>query len=308
MPLDFWPFSSEDEKTKAYSKLEETMKQKNEKLNQLKTLDDALSKKSITFAEYNEQTAKIKKEIKEITQQLDDQLITLTKIKSKKHQQNADQDIEYTVAELAKERAEAKLKETQQELNEQLKRNKLQNLVINRYADHIESNESKTINGLKALVQPNNSTIKLIIDQETQKLTNKNDPLELCQRLFIFTKEINSLPGLNVTFWLKPKEIIENKIADYDDKAIFLCSLFRSAAQEAQVLATSLTNNDSRPLVLLHTNDKYILCDPNQEHDFLKFVAPTKSEALKIYSFKNQNIAKINYEFNDQYYEQGDEI
>jgi hypothetical protein len=109
------------------------------------------------------------------------------------------------------------------------------------------------------------------------------------------------VPYIGATLWLSVKEMLDNKVADYEDKAILLCSILRALGANALVLVALMTDGSNRPIVLLNMKDKSIMLDPNKKHDFIKFVGK-RNELIRQFSVDGNRIKRIHYEFNDKDY------
>lgn len=174
----------------------------------------------------------------------------------------------------------------------------LYQLLIAKYKDHIETSETKSVPDLKSLVQPINSNIVSI----AQKIKSENtDMLSQYEGAYEFIDEIHSVPHIGTTFWLSIKDMLDNKVADYEDKAILLCSLLRGLGANAKILIASMTDGSNRPLVLITLKEKSILLDPNKKHDFLKYTGK-RGDIIKQFSVDGNKIKRIVYEFNDKDY------
>jgi len=171
-------------------------------------------------------------------------------------------------------------------------------LLIQRYTEQIEINETKTIPDLKALVQPTNSNITPII----QKIKSEaSDFLDQCRLAYDFIDEVHSVPYIGTTFWLTIKEMLDNKVADYEDKAILLCSVLRGLGANARIAVVMLSDGSNRPLVTISLKDGCILLDPNRKHDFEKYIGK-KNALIKRFSTDKSTVKRVIYEFNDKDY------
>ena len=164
---------------------------------------------------------------------------------------------------------EEEVKKYKEKMEEYYHKILLYQLLVSRYKEHIEGNETKTVPDVKSLVQPINSNIVPIV----QKIkTDNKDFMKQFQSAYDYVDEIHSVPYIGATLWLSVKEMLDNKVADYEDKAILLCSILRALGANALVLVALMTDGSNRPLVLLSMKDKSIMLDPNAKHDFIKFV------------------------------------
>jgi hypothetical protein len=170
--------------------------------------------------------------------------------------------------------------------------------LIERYKDSIEANEAKSISALKASVQPAHERILPVIDKIRSEASSD---LKAYERAKQFVDDIRSVPGLNVSFWLSINEMLEQKIADFEDKAILLCSMLKGLGAQARVVIVELADGTNRPLVLLETPGKIILLDANQEHFFYAWTG-APGDVFPKYSYGGQAINRVLYEFNDTDY------
>jgi hypothetical protein len=193
---------------------------------------------------------------------------------------------------------EEEVKKYKEKMEEYYHKILLYQLLVSRYKDHIEGNETKTVPDVKSLVQPTNSNIIPIV----QKIkTDNKDFMKQFQSAYEYVDEIHSVPFIGATLWLSIKEMLDNKVADYEDKAILLCSILRALGANALVLVALMTDGSNRPIVLLNMKDKSIMLDPNTKHDFIKFVGK-RNELIRQFSVDGNRIKRIQYEFNDKDY------
>jgi hypothetical protein len=193
---------------------------------------------------------------------------------------------------------EEEVKKYKEKMEEYYHKILLYQLLVSRYKDHIEGNETKTVPDVKSLVQPTNSNITPIV----QKIKSENkDFMKQFQNAYEYVDEIHSVPYIGATLWLSVKEMLDNKVADYEDKAILLCSILRALGANALVLVALMTDGSNRPLVLLSMKDKSIMLDPNTKHDFIKFVGK-RNDLIRQFSVEGNRIKRIQYEFNDKDY------
>jgi len=193
---------------------------------------------------------------------------------------------------------EEEVKKYKEKMEEYYHKILLYQLLVSRYKEHIEGNETKTVPDVKSLVQPINSNIVPIV----QKIkTDNKDFMKQFQSAYDYVDEIHSVPYIGATLWLSVKEMLDNKVADYEDKAILLCSILRALGANALVLVALMTDGSNRPLVLLSMKDKSIMLDPNTKHDFIKFVGK-RNDLIRQFSVEGNRIKRIQYEFNDKDY------
>lgn len=114
-------------------------------------------------------------------------------------------------------------------------------LMLNRYKDVISERETKTITEIRSLVKPHqpfiDSLVKRIIPDWPQ--CGKAAALD---RVVGYFRTIETCE-FAVTFWLKPEEIDELKVADTPNKAVLFASVLRTLHfDDAKVY---VTKNDS---------------------------------------------------------------
>ncbi len=180
-------------------------------------------------------------------------------------------------------------------------------MLVSRYAETIETSEAKTAEDLRGMIVPNNQGVKEItgkIKEEFEAYNSKYDFLRAAEKAYYWLcNNIASVPPAGVSFWMKVEDILSNKLADYEDKAVLLCSTLRALDGDASVAVAELSDKSHRPLVILTFRDKSILCDPNQRHDFYQYYG-TRDELIKNYRYDGRKISRLLYEFNDKNYKQ----
>ena len=202
---------------------------------------------------------------------------------------------------------EEKLEKSQGKMEEYYHKNLLFDLLVKRYGKYIEEHETKTIQDLKELVQPRNTNVVEIVNKITSEIPEYSPQKDLpkaAEKAYKFVVEnIHSVPSLGVNFWMSIREVLDNYVADYEDKAILLCSLFRALGAEASVGITEFTDGSNRPLVFLKFKEYEVLCDPNEAHEFSEY-AGSRDEIIRLYTINGKTITKILYEFDDKDYKE----
>ncbi len=172
-------------------------------------------------------------------------------------------------------------------------------LIIERYREQIEMGETKTIPDLRNLVDPNNKAIQQVketITNDFHPYIYEKDFQSAADKAFSFLKEEIGDEALPVDFWLLPEEVLELKVADEMDKAIFLCSLLIALDNETAKVVVE-TNGERHALVLYEFNGTYHLMDP--VHDLR--ISGTKEEILEKVK---RGDSRPSYEFNNKGYEE----
>ncbi|MDD4467793.1 MAG: hypothetical protein PHF68_01435, partial [Candidatus ainarchaeum sp.] len=184
---------------------------------------------------------------------------------------------------------------------------KLCRYLLGKYAEVINEHERRTIGEIKALVDGTDLSIQSIIsDFKDPSYSFQEDYLIVLKKVFDYVqKEIEFVDvDLNVSYWFSPKEIIEAKVADDEDLAIFLCALMKALGDSrAEVIIAELDDLKTHAFVITEFKEDFILLDPAQKNLFENYFGK-KAEVLKNYSFKNQKIKRFLYRFNSEKYEQ----
>ena len=111
-------------------------------------------------------------------------------------------------------------------------------------------------------------------------------------------------PDVSLNFWLEAREIMENKVADDEDLAVFLCSIVQALGQEnVEVIITELENQKTHAIVCLEHDREFWILDASQKGTFKEFRG-SKAAVLEKYSLNHSKIKRFLYKFNNQNYEQ----
>lgn len=183
----------------------------------------------------------------------------------------------------------------------------LYGLLVKRYEEFIEEREAKTIQDLKEMIQPNHPGVSEIAEKIKEEITNyspERDVLKACEKAYVYvTENIHSVPSLGVSFWMPIKEVLENNVADYEDKAMLLCSVFKALGAESSVGIAEMTDGSNRPVVFIKTSSSEVMFDPNEKHRFLEYTGQ-RSEIIAKYTLNGKAIQKMLYEFDDKEYKE----
>jgi hypothetical protein len=177
----------------------------------------------------------------------------------------------------------------------------LYELLVSKYEEPIKEKETKTIPELRELVQPQNEAVKEIAERIRKETDPESHLLEACEKAMRLTDNVHSVPSLGVPFWISIEEMLENSVADYEDKAILLCSILRNLGADASILIAELNDGSTRPLLLVPLDEKVLLIDPNTKHDFYRYF-DTRGIVFEEYKYNDNKISRILYEFNDKNY------
>lgn len=184
---------------------------------------------------------------------------------------------------------------------------KLCRFLLEKFADIINERERRTIGEIKSLVDGSDLSVQSFVDNfKDSAYSFALDYEKALEAVFDFTrKEIGFVDiDLNVNYWLSPKEILEVKVADDEDLAVFLCAAMRALGDEqAEVIIAELDNLKTHAFVSTELGGRFLILDPSQDCSFNDFFGD-KSSVLKKYSFGGQKIKRFLYRFNSQKYEQ----
>lgn len=184
---------------------------------------------------------------------------------------------------------------------------KLYRHLLGKYADIINEREKRTIGEIKELVSGNDLSIQSFIsDFKDTAYSFEADYKKTLEKVFEFisTKIAFIDIDLNINYWLSAKELLELKVADSEDLAVFLCATMRGLEDEkAEVIIAELDDLKTHAFIITELENKFLLLDPAQKHKFEEYFG-NKAEILAKYSFKKQKIRRFLYRFNAQKYEQ----
>ncbi|MEM0359874.1 MAG: hypothetical protein QXK06_00875 [Candidatus Diapherotrites archaeon] len=187
------------------------------------------------------------------------------------------------------------------EFSEKGLRLKLYRFLLKKYSALLNEKEKKTIGEVKALIDGSDLTIQSLVSEfKGNSYEFERDFLSAAEKAFEFVKkEIAYVKlDLDLDFFMSPLEIMTEKVADDEDKAIFLCSmLFALGDESASVVIAELDDLSTHAFVVLEFDEKVFFLDASQEHGFSEF-SGTTSEVLKKYSFEGHKIRKLLYKFN----------
>lgn len=191
--------------------------------------------------------------------------------------------------------------------NEKEKQFKLNKFLLNKYSEIINKSETKTIGEIKALIDVNDLTVQSILEEiRPIEFDFEKQYFDCAKKAFEFLrKEIDFVEtDIDINFWLAPKEVMELKISDDEDFAVFLCTLLAGLGDEnVFVVISQMDNLTTHAFVITEIDEKFVLLDPSQNHEFEQFIG-AKIDVMKNYSFKGAKIKKFLYKFNNKDYDQ----
>ena len=184
---------------------------------------------------------------------------------------------------------------------------KLCKYLLEKYADIINEREKRTIGEIKALVDGNDLTVQSFVeDFKSPDYSFEKDYEPALKKTFDYVKKEVSFvdADLNINYWLSPTEILQVKVADDEDLAVFMCATMKSLGDyKAEVIIAELENLKTHAFALTEINSETLLLDPAQDHAYEEYKG-NKVEIIKKYSFQKQKIKRFLYRFNHEKYEQ----
>ncbi len=169
----------------------------------------------------------------------------------------------------------------------------LHHLIIERYRKFVEDSEAKSIADLRALVRPMDATVtelKMSVQDQFHPFLYQEHFMQAVEKSMdaVFSWKTVQLP---VSFWVSFADMAHLKAADDIDRAILLCSLFRSLGSES---AKVLIGKNKSAWVAFKFNEKQYIVDI-QRRSMSAFSA--EDDGLKQFMYS------ILYSFNDREYE-----
>ncbi|HQT45484.1 MAG TPA: hypothetical protein PLO51_05890 [Candidatus Micrarchaeota archaeon] len=164
-------------------------------------------------------------------------------------------------------------------------------IVLLRYREHIESNESKNIIEMKGMIKPHDPVIiaqRDAILEGFHPYIYAEHFLEAAKLACARAEKIKTV-SLPLNFWLSYDDMVSIGAADDIGKAMFLCSLLRSLdSQDAKVAICA----DRKPLVAFTFDSKLYACTPDSG------IGEAQAEG----DFESIGGQKVSYAFNDLEY------
>jgi len=178
---------------------------------------------------------------------------------------------------------------------------KLCKFLLQKYADIVNEREQRTIGEIKGLVDGTDLTIQSIV--EDTKAENYETSLRNIYKFIV--DEISYIdPELSLNYWMSAREIMEIKVADDEDLAVFLCACMKALGDEkAEVIIAELDNLQTHAFVSTDLGGKFLILDTAQKHTFETYFGD-KTKILTEYTFNKSKIKRYLYRFNSEKYEQ----
>ena len=186
---------------------------------------------------------------------------------------------------------------------------KLCKFLLQKYADIINDREKRTIGEIKELVNGKDLSVQSFVQDLKGNAYLFEDDYEAALRKVLeqVKNEIDFVDAdLGINYWLSAKEVLETKVADDEDLAVFMCAIMKALEDDgAEVIIAELDDLKTHAFAATTLKDQnnFLILDPAQEHDFNAFRG-TKADVIRKYSFQKQKIKRFLYRFNSEKYEQ----
>ncbi len=184
---------------------------------------------------------------------------------------------------------------------------KLCKFLLNKYASVINEHEKRTIGEIKKLVDGTDLSVQSLTDEFKDEFYEfEKDYKKSLKKAFTYVKkEINFVDtNINLNYWMTAKEVLEEKVCDDEDLAVFTCSIMAALEDlTAEVIVAELDDLKTHSFVTTMIGNKFLLLDPAQKHDFDEFFGK-KEEVIEKYTFQDNKIRSLLYKFNSEKYEQ----
>ena len=179
--------------------------------------------------------------------------------------------------------------------------------LLHKYADVINEREKRTIGEIKALVDGSDLSIQSLADdfKEPAYSFEENYEVALKKGFDFVKKEIVFVDAdLSLNYWMSPKEVLELKLADDEDLAVFMCSLMKALGDEkAEVIIAELESLKTHAFVATQIGNDFLILDPAQNHKYDQYKG-NRTDIVRDYAFGGQKIRRFLYRFNSDKYEQ----
>lgn len=183
---------------------------------------------------------------------------------------------------------------------------RLYKALLEKYSEIINESEKKTVGEIKALINKEDLTIQMLVAEFLPEgYSFEEHFLSTAEQLYShLVREIDFVKtNIELNFWLSPKEVLENRLADDEDFAVLLCTCLHAMGdQNAEVVIAELEDLKTHAIVLTEIQGKFLLLDPSQKAGFKQFFG-NKEEIMNSYSFEGSKIKRFLYKFNAKNYE-----
>ena len=198
------------------------------------------------------------------------------------------EDISATCAEESSEAAREAARELNAEISALRDKISLLELILERYREHVEASETKTVTDMKRLVNPENEKVKEIADGITKRIVDykPEEHLHMAAQFAIKYMERVRRVRPPLVFWMDMDDIVKFDIGSLMDKSILFTSMLRKlGSEDAKVLVL----DDGTPTVMFVHAGKHYMAD--LEDNIIK---PLDPNIKKRYAFNDKDF--VNYQ------------
>jgi hypothetical protein len=103
-------------------------------------------------------------------------------------------------------------------------------LMLNRYRDLINERETKTITEIRSMVKPRQPYVEILLKRIIPEWPQIG-AMEAIERLVGYLRSVETCE-FALTFWMKPEEMDELRVADQANKSILFAAFLRSLGFE----------------------------------------------------------------------------
>jgi len=179
--------------------------------------------------------------------------------------------------------------------------------LLQKYADIINEREQRTIGEIKSLVDGTDLSVQNLLEEFKEDFYEfKNNYDQTLRKVYTFIlDEIDVVEiNLGVNYWLSAKEVLEQKVVDDEDLAVFTCACMKGLGDDkAEVIIAELDDLKTHAFVSTELGGNFLILDPAQKHDFDKYLG-NKVDIIKNYVYNQTKIKRFLYRFNSEKYEQ----
>lgn len=299
--------------------------QKKQLEKQKKDVSYKYSAKAIDDEAYSKAINYINEELKKVTEKIDFEVSKLTKIQEKNLSEEDELrfkniKIKGNLSEIENENKNLKEKVT--ELEGFIKRmsesgnikvdtcdkskEKYISLIISRYKDIINEKERKTISEMKKNIDPNDLSIKSIINKYSPIGYNfEKDYLKTLKKIYNYIKsEIEIIENeYEILFWMDFTKIFSEKVCDQQNASVLFCSIMEGLEDENATIEVVLLDNEKiHTFVKTKYKNTHYIFDLAQKLPFDTFKKDNEEELFKEYKFENKKIIRRIYSYNKYNY------
>ena len=191
------------------------------------------------------------------------------------------------------------------------KKRKVYEVILGRYKDELAEKETKTAGEIRAMVNPNDLTVKSLVERFKQGLPSyvfSRDYEMTAKRAFDFVKDNVSVieSDLGIPFWLTPTEVVRCGAGDDEDRAVLLCSVLQALEDEnARVVIAELSSGATHAFVLTKIKGSFLVLDPLPGSVFGEAKFFSESDVLRNYRPPGlSSLANFLYSFNNSFYKE----